>query len=353
VRVYIIKGIDLQPQDPNGKSDPFIKISIGKKTIDDEKNYIANNLNPLFGRMYEIPATLPLDHTLLIKVMDYDKTSANDLIGETTIDLENRFLTQHRAICGIPATFSKRGPNRWRDSEFPKDILSWYCKSQRRPEPVWISNTEVMFNGITYTLSQFETIKPPHDDVGAEDQRLALHILRQQNLVPEHVEKRTLFNPMYPGISQGALHMWVDIFPKSNAAPPPVDITPRKPEKYVLRMVIYNTKEVVLEETSVATGEAMSDIYVKGWLRGQDESQKTDVHYRSMDGEGNFNYRFVFPFEYLPAEETMVITKKEHFYSLDKTEMHLPPRFTLQVWDNDLFSPDDFLGKLHIIIIYI
>lgn len=46
------------------------------------------------------------------------------------------------------------------------------------------------------------------------------------------------------------------------------------------------------------------------WLRGQDETQKTDVHYRSMDGEGNFNWRFVFPFEYLPAEETMVIKKK-------------------------------------------
>ena len=25
--------------------------------------------------------------------------------------------------------------------------------------------------------------------------------------------------------------------------------------------------------------------------------------------------------------------------------MHLPPRLTLQVWDNDLFSPDDFIGN--------
>jgi len=41
-----------------------------------------------------------------------------------------------------------------------------------------------------------------------------------------------------------------------------------------------------------------------------DETQKTDVHYRSMDGEGNFNWRFVFPFEYIPSEQVMVVSKK-------------------------------------------
>ena len=80
------------------------------------------------------------------------------------------------------------------------------------------------------------------------------------------------------------------------------------------------------------------------WLRGGDDTQKTDVHYRSMDGEGNFNWRFVFPLEYLPAEKVMVVKKKEHFYSLTKSERRLPPILTMQVWDNDLFSPDDFLG---------
>ena len=33
---------------------------------------------------------------------------------------------------------------------------------------------------------------------------------------------------------------------------------------YVLRVIIWNTKDVIMEETSI-TGEKMSDIYVKGW----------------------------------------------------------------------------------------
>ena len=32
-------------------------------------------------------------------------------------------------------------------------------------------------------------------------------------------------------------------------------------------------------------------------------------------------------------------------YSLTTTEKRLFPRLTLQVWDNDCFTPDDFLGE--------
>lgn len=50
---------------------------------------------------------------------------------------------------------------------------------------------------------------------------------------------------------------------------------------------------------------------VPSWMIGFEEhKQKTDVHYRSLGGEGNFNWRFIFPFDYLPAEQMCTISKK-------------------------------------------
>lgn len=86
------------------------------------------------------------------------------------------------------------------------------------------------------------------------------------------------------------------------------------------------------------------------WLKGQQEDkQDTDVHYHSITGEGNFNWRFVYPFDYLMAEEKIVISKKESMFAWDETEYKIPARLNLQVWDADHFSADDFLGKLFII----
>jgi len=38
--------------------------------------------------------------------MDYDLIGKDDKIGETVVDLENRFLTKFGAICGLPQTYN-------------------------------------------------------------------------------------------------------------------------------------------------------------------------------------------------------------------------------------------------------
>lgn len=51
----------------------------------------------------------------------------------------------------------------------------------------------------------------------------------------------------------------------------------------------------------------------------EEQKQKTDVHYRSLDGDGNFNWRFVFEFDYLPAEQLCVVSRKvsAHYHILN------------------------------------
>ncbi|PVD23893.1 hypothetical protein C0Q70_17168 [Pomacea canaliculata] len=51
---------------------------------------------------------------------------------------------------------------------------------------------------------------------------------------------------------------------------------------YELRCIIWNTDDVVLEDDAFFTGEKMSDIYVKGWIKGSDDMQSTDIHYRQL-----------------------------------------------------------------------
>jgi hypothetical protein len=348
VRVYIVRGFDLQPKDLNGSSDPYIKISVGKKEITDKDNYIPSQLNPLFGKVFEVDASLPFDRNLTVTVMDHDLLSADDVIGSTTIDLENRSLSHYRPTCALPVTYSKIGCNRWRDFMLPVDILNLYCKWKGCKEPMWEGNTTVTVDSKPYNLEEFERDMLLHPNVGDQRNRLALHILRSRNLVFEHVEKRTLYNQVQPGEPQGYLHMWVDVFPKLPGViiPPKVDITPRQPEKLILRVIVWNTSDVILVDRSGVTGEEMSDIYVKGWMNGSDDIQSTDIHYRSLDGDGMFNWRMVFPVDYIRPEKKMIIKVKEHFFSLDKTERRLSTCFNLQVLDNDLLNSDDFLGKI-------
>ncbi|XP_039709686.1 fer-1-like protein 6 [Pteropus medius] len=257
VRVYIVAAFNLSPADPDGKSDPYIVVKLGKTEIKDRDKYIPKQLNPVFGRSFEIQATFPKESLLSILIYDHDMIGTDDLIGETRIDLENRFYSKHRAICGLQ--------------------------------------------------SQYEI-----------------------------------------NVAGGRLQMWVDMFPRD--APqlgPPVDISPRRPKGYELRVTIWNTEDVILEDENIFTGQKSSDIYVKGWMKGlEDDKQETDVHYNSLTGEGNFNWRFLFRFQYLPAEKQMVITKRENIFSLEKMECKTPAVLVLQVWDFERLSSDDFLGSL-------
>uniref|UniRef100_A0A8D0X3P8 Myoferlin n=1 Tax=Sus scrofa TaxID=9823 RepID=A0A8D0X3P8_PIG len=350
VRIYIVRGLELQPQDNNGLCDPYIKITLGKKVIEDRDHYIPNTLNPVFGRMYELSCYLPQEKDLKISVYDYDTFTRDEKVGETIIDLENRFLSRFGSHCGIPEQYCVSGVNTWRDQLKPTQLLQNVARFKGFPPPVLSEDgSRIRYGGRDYSLDEFEVNKILHQHLGAPEERLALHILRTQGLVPEHVETRTLHSTFQPNISQGKLQMWVDVFPKSLGPPgPPFNITPRKAKRYYLRVIIWNTKEVILDEKSI-TGEDMSDIYVKGWIPGNEENkQKTDVHYRSLDGEGNFNWRFVFPFDYLPAEQLCIVAKKEHFWSIDQTEFRLPPKLIIQIWDNDKFSLDDYLGFLEL-----
>lgn len=163
------------------------------------------------------------------------------------------------------------GINKWRDQLKPSQILQNVAKVRGvSPPQINGDGSSLFFSGKHYNL-QSNTVVHPH--LGPARERLALDVLRNQGLVSEHVETRTLFSSHQPNLSQvklqntfrscrfkyefwkyskylyffffplmkGRIQMWVDIFPKSLGLPgPPCDITPRKAKKYDMTQLCPN-----------------------------------------------------------------------------------------------------------------
>uniref|UniRef100_A0A670XR08 C2 domain-containing protein n=1 Tax=Pseudonaja textilis TaxID=8673 RepID=A0A670XR08_PSETE len=360
VRIYIVKATNLTPADPNGKADPYLVVKIGQQQKDTKDRYIPKQLNPVFGEVLELSISFPIESELTISIFDHDLIGSDDLIGETKIDLENRFYSNHRANCGVASQYDTEGYNIWRDAFKPTHILESLCKKNALPSAEYRAE-EVKVNNKIFKIPPEalpEDNKDNSDETwSAYDEHKALHVLQHWDempeygckLVPEHVEVRALYNPDNPGILQGSLHMWIDMFPNDVPAPPPVNIKPRLPISYELRVIIWNTDDVILDDVNPITGEISSDIYVKSWIKGlEKDKQETDVHFNSLTGEGNFNWRFVFRFDYLPTEKEITYKKKDSIFSLEESEFREPAVLVFQVWDYDRISANDFLGAIEL-----
>ncbi|KAL5107681.1 Otoferlin [Taenia crassiceps] len=353
VRCYIIRAFNLHPADPTGLADPYLIVSMGKQVFNEKSNYIPKTLRPTFGKLFQFEVEFPTTTILHIEVMDHDILGSDDMIGQTTIDLESRFYSPYRATCGLAQTYYSHSYAQWRDNKLPTEILADLCQKTGLPPPVYtqIDNT-VKVGGKEFYADT--TIVDETESTKKSNEPLALAALNHWDevpggnvLVPEHVEVRRLLHPEKGSLEQGRLMMWVDMFDRDeDKPPPPIDVTPRTPEPWELRCIIYNTAEVVLNDTSLFSNEKSADIYVRGWMLGVGEDdQKTDVHYRSLSGEGNFNWRFVFPFKYMRYEDRLVFAQKKAF-DIDPVEVKMPCDLTLQVWDNELVRSDKFLGSI-------
>lgn len=180
-----------------------------------------------------------MDHTIKIAVWDWDMTSSDDLIGETSIDLENRIFTNHRATCGLSAEYHEQasqekktlyfnfilstGYRAWRDYEQPTNILERLCKKFHLSSPEY-TETSVRIGYKEFEPSQkiSESFIQLYIDfcinqnvvavsnINRLKEICALAALRRWkeipvigcSLVPEHVETRSLYHPSKPGIEQ-------------------------------------------------------------------------------------------------------------------------------------------------------
>lgn len=193
--------------------------------------------------MYEISQQFPGSAPLVIEAYDFDDLFGDDLIGKTSVDLDDRFFS-----------------------------AEWKA------------------------------------------------------LMEKPIEYRDLYHPS-TSLAQGTIICWIDIYSqtKSKNSADPWDITPEPNEDYQLRVAIYDTDNVPMEDV-----EGTSDVFVRVWLDENDQKE-TDTHWRCSNGCASFNYRLLFDFK-SPSTKPEVDAYK----------------LKLALYDRDIFRSNDFLCKFEI-----
>ncbi|XP_042370594.1 dysferlin-like, partial [Plectropomus leopardus] len=102
--------------------------------------------------MFELTCSLPLEKDLRVMLYDHDMLTKDEKIGETVIDLENRFLSKYEAMCGLPQSYCVSGVNQWRHQLTPRQLLHRVCERRNLRKPVY-QDDFVLFRGDQYTAA--------------------------------------------------------------------------------------------------------------------------------------------------------------------------------------------------------
>jgi hypothetical protein len=116
IRLYILRGKSFTPMDSDNSSDPYLNVRLGKWTASTRDRKKNNTVNPEFYEVFEIPALIPGPSNLIIDVYDWDGIG-DDLIGSTSIDIEDRWFCQEWKNI-------KRKPIEWRTLRNPTSSMS-------------------------------------------------------------------------------------------------------------------------------------------------------------------------------------------------------------------------------------
>jgi len=148
----------------------------------------------------------------------------------------------------------------------------------------------------------------------------------RRKLSPKPKEFRTLWSAL-SSFPQGKLKMWIELMtPEEAAAHEPYPIAPPQKENFELRIIVWETKNVVPKDKIL--GKDSSDQFVVTKLLDHAESvQKTDVHDSVMDGCGKFNWRIIYGSVFLP---------------------YTTPRLKIQVFDKDRIGPNDAIAEANV-----
>ena len=235
MRLYVLRALNLEAKDSAswhgrpGRSDPYLKVSLGKESMDDRKNAVEDAVDADLYKLVDFPCELPGAGRLRVQVMDKDEIGNDDLIGSTTIDLEDRWFS---------TTWQQAGRANRRDGRENRDGMPSQVRWDTKP-----------------------------------------------------LEMRPLFVPSTAS-PQGTLECWVDILrPQEASAFPPVDVSLPPRQQFEVRVVVWKLAHVPPADT--LAGQNMTDMMCKLWIEGCEKQQTdTHWRAKRGKGSFNWRMKF-------------------------------------------------------------
>jgi len=87
VVVELIEAKQLSPADPNGKSDPFVQVTIGKAVH--KTQTVMSSLNPRWNEKFTLPVVNPDTDVVKFEVFDFDVSKTEDPLGSAQMPLNS------------------------------------------------------------------------------------------------------------------------------------------------------------------------------------------------------------------------------------------------------------------------
>ncbi|ETO06659.1 calcium lipid binding protein, partial [Reticulomyxa filosa] len=132
-----------------GKSDPYVKLSLGKSK---EKTKVQlKTLNPVWNETFKFEVKDPVRDSLVIKVRDYDMGTRDDRIGNDLSFLITFLIAQGGKLVNYELSLSETKPGTKIDTKFETKpnsklfinlIYTEYCCAREREKEEICENTE-------------------------------------------------------------------------------------------------------------------------------------------------------------------------------------------------------------------
>jgi len=302
VRLYLLKAYNLPPMDLNGSCDSYPVVSMGSDTFEDKDAMVEQHLNPNYWSSYEFQATLPGNGECKIQIWDHDKLGMDDLVGETFIDIENRWFNQEWRAHDLK-------PAERRTLKLPGSSMS-QGKIQ-----LWVD----ILTPQEAKQNPMIDIKPP----APEEFEVRLVIWETKDV------------PMKTKDGETKLDMKVNVnfigyeFIQSEGG------TGQMNNRWDYALS-YTEMVGMMNKQIEKAGHLAQDALIKyknelGLAANPGYDKETDVHWWVKDGRGLFNYRMVWPCKY-------------NCDMIEDKQM----RLQFRVYDHDIATKDDMIGEAQI-----